>query len=176
MWQNTVRLLQSSGHQARERPRLRSKAYREALGSWSSNGRLRTDIIRSRPIRPHSVFALRFRPPRWCGLRSPGFGRSANTSTSFSRRRLRSVTAKSHWSRRRSTELSLTRVREWNGDTGVAYKFRVVGERRLLAQSGRKCGMVELFCGKVDLSRYYDEGDSCSSLSLFKPPERCPAP
>src|SRR6267142_2052335 len=100
------------------------------------NGRLRTDIIRSRPIRPHSVFALRFRPPRWCGLRSPGFGRSANTSTSFSRRRLRSVTAKSHWSRRRSTELSLRRVREWNGDTGVAYKFRVVGERRLLAQSG----------------------------------------
>jgi len=33
--------------------------------------------------------------------------------------RLRSVTAKSHWSRRRSTELSLRRVREWNGDTGV---------------------------------------------------------
>ena len=92
--------------------------------AFTSNGRLRTDIIRSRPIRPHSVFALRFRPPRWCGLRSPGFGRSANTSTSFSRRRLRSVTAKSHWSRCRSTELSLRRMRDWNGDTGVSHKFK----------------------------------------------------
>jgi hypothetical protein len=27
-------------------------------------------------------------------------------------------------------------VREWNGDTGVAYKFRLVGERRLLALFG----------------------------------------
>jgi hypothetical protein len=28
----------------------------------------------------------------------------------------------------------LRRVREWNGDTGVAYKFRVVRERPLLAK------------------------------------------
>jgi hypothetical protein len=59
---------------------------------------------------------------------------------------------------------------------GRAQAVRAMKVHALLAQSGRKCGMVELFCAKVDLSRYYDEGDSCSSLSLFKPPERCPAP
>jgi len=39
--------------------------------------------------------SLALQGPRWFGLQSPGFGRSANTSTSCSRRRLRSVTAKS---------------------------------------------------------------------------------
>jgi hypothetical protein len=92
------------------------------------NGHLRTGIIRSRPIRP--VFALRFMPQRWCVLRSPGLGRSASTSTFCSRRRLRNVTVKSHWSRLRSMELSLRRVREWNGDTDCPINS---DERRLLA-------------------------------------------
>jgi hypothetical protein len=90
-------------------------------------------IIRSRPIRPHSVFALRFMQQRWCVLRSPGLGRSASTSTSCSRRRLRKVTVKSHWSRLRSTELSLRPVREWNGDTECPINS---DERRLLAHFG----------------------------------------
>jgi hypothetical protein len=38
----------------------------------------------------------------------------------------------------------LRRVREWNGDTGVAHKFRLVGERRLLAQRRRSTGRQRL--------------------------------
>jgi hypothetical protein len=54
---------------------------RFALGSWSGNGRLMTGIIRWWPIRPHSVLALRFRRPRWCGLRCHGSVGSAGMSS-----------------------------------------------------------------------------------------------
>jgi hypothetical protein len=52
-----------------------SSYHYPGLVSWSGNGRLKAGIIRSWPIRPHSVLALRSRRPRWCGLRCHGSGR-----------------------------------------------------------------------------------------------------